>query len=143
MSYCQLTVVARVGPLLLEPAITDVVAERCRGVRASFLICLLTALTFFWLLIWAAVALVPLSVLNLAGLAWALTVGTWRWRILQQEQAVEATAKLLRPHKRRPNFTSLRAIEIVAAGIAGLLLLALGYAIYLWLFVVYKGAPHH
>ena len=108
---------------------------------ATFLICLLTALTFFWLLMWAGVALVPLFMLNLSGMAWALTVGTRRWDALQQEKTAEATATLMPPRERSSNFTSLRAFEIAAAVIAGLLLLALAYAIYLWLFVVYKGPP--
>ena len=50
----------------------------------SWAIVLLTALTFSWLFIGAAGTLKPLVTWNVFGLAWALTVGTWRWRAMQK-----------------------------------------------------------
>ena len=51
----------------------------------SFAIVLLTALTFCWLFIGAVGTLKPFVTWNVFGLAWALGVGTWRWRALQKE----------------------------------------------------------
>lgn len=52
----------------------------------SLLIHLLTALTFIWSPIIAGGTLnFPLVTLNAFGFAWALTLGTWRWRALQKE----------------------------------------------------------
>jgi hypothetical protein len=53
----------------------------------TFAILLLTLLSFFWLFIYAIVPLVaPIATWNVFGLAWALTVGTVRWRALQKER---------------------------------------------------------
>lgn len=53
----------------------------------TFAIPLLTSLSFFWLFTYAIIPLVPpLVTWNVFGLAWALTVGTWRWRALQKER---------------------------------------------------------
>jgi hypothetical protein len=53
----------------------------------TFAILLLTLLSFFWLFIYAIVPLVaPIATWNVFGLAWALTVGTWRWRALRKER---------------------------------------------------------
>jgi len=53
----------------------------------TFAILLLTLLSFFWLFIYAIVPLVaPIATWNVFGLAWALTVGTWRWRALKKER---------------------------------------------------------
>jgi len=58
----------------------------------TFAILLLILLSFFWLFIYAIVPLVPpLVTWNLFGLAWALTVGTWRWRALQKERLAVQT----------------------------------------------------
>ena len=54
----------------------------------TFVILLLTILTFFWLTWLAGAALKPLATLNAFGFAWALAVGTWRWRALQKQQLV-------------------------------------------------------
>ena len=52
----------------------------------SFLVYLLTVLTFFWLFIYAVLPLVPaITSWYVFGLAWALFVGNWRWRILQKQ----------------------------------------------------------
>jgi hypothetical protein len=52
----------------------------------SWLIYVLTVLTFFWLVIYAELPIVPaLLTLNVLGLVWALAVGTRRWRMLQTE----------------------------------------------------------
>jgi hypothetical protein len=57
----------------------------------TFAILLLTLLSFFWLFMYAIVPLAaPIATWNVFGLAWALTVGTWRWRALQREQPVAA-----------------------------------------------------
>jgi hypothetical protein len=53
----------------------------------SFLVYLLTVLTFFWLFIYALLPLVPaITTWYAFGLAWSLFVGTWRWRALRKEQ---------------------------------------------------------
>lgn len=53
----------------------------------SFLVYLLTVLTFFWLFTYAVLPLVPaITTWYAFGLAWALFVGTWQWRALQKEQ---------------------------------------------------------
>jgi hypothetical protein len=52
----------------------------------SLLVYLLTVLTFFWLVIYAVLPLVPaITSWYVFGLAWALFVGTWRWRILPKQ----------------------------------------------------------
>ncbi len=53
----------------------------------SFLVYLLTVLTFFWLTIYAVLPLVPAIVTwYVFGLAWAVAIGIWRWRALQEER---------------------------------------------------------
>ncbi|MFZ1140707.1 MAG: hypothetical protein WAN76_16095 [Candidatus Sulfotelmatobacter sp.] len=56
----------------------------------SFVILLLTTLTFSWLIMGATGTLKPFATWNVFGLAWALVLGTWRWRALQQERLVVA-----------------------------------------------------
>ena len=54
----------------------------------SFVIYLLTVLTFLWLVLYAVMPLVPpIMTLNAFGLAWALLIGTWRWRMPRKEAA--------------------------------------------------------
>jgi hypothetical protein len=118
----------------------------------SFAICILTTLTFFWAFLWASLALVPLFTLNVSGAAWALTVGTWRWRALQKQPfAVALTAAANhsgpsqppenqparnQPPEQRPALLGLRALEIVAAAIAGFAILGIVYGLYIWFFIV-------
>jgi hypothetical protein len=125
---------------------------------ATFAICILTMLTFFWLFLWAPLALVPLFTWNVSGMAWALAVGTWRWRGLQSQpfavavaaaenqaavsQPVENQAAGIQPREPRPALSALRALEIAAAVVAGLVILGIACGLYIWLFVVYKGPPH-
>lgn len=53
----------------------------------SWLIYVLTVLTFFWLVVYAALPIVPaLLTLNVLGLVWSFVVGTRRWRMLQTKQ---------------------------------------------------------
>src|SRR5208337_3372120 len=80
----------------------------------TFLICMLTALSFVWLFFLAGVALVPLLTLNVSGLAWAATVGTWRWRALQHEPPVMTAAVAIRSREKGPALLGLRVLEIVA-----------------------------
>lgn len=55
----------------------------------TFVILLLSLLSFFWLFTYAfGVLIPPLVTWNIFGLAWALVVGTWRWRARQKEQLV-------------------------------------------------------
>jgi hypothetical protein len=55
------------------------------AVGISLLVYLLTVLTFFWLVIYAVLPVVPaITSWYVFGLAWALFVGTWRWRIPQK-----------------------------------------------------------
>jgi hypothetical protein len=57
-----------------------------RALGTSFLVYLLAVLTFFWLVIYAVLPVVPaITSWYVFGLAWALFVGTWRWRILQKQ----------------------------------------------------------
>jgi len=119
----------------------------------TFAICILTMLTFFWLFLWAPLALVPLFTLNVSGMVWALTVGTWRWRALQKHQFAVAAATVEtpsaesppagnQPREQRPAFLGLRALEIAAAAFAGLALLGIAYGLYIWIFVVNKSPGH-
>ncbi len=58
----------------------------------SLVIYLLTVLTFIGLVIYAVMPLVPpIMTFNVFGSAWALTIGTWRWRIVKNA-AVHVTA---------------------------------------------------
>jgi hypothetical protein len=90
----------------------------------TFVICILTALTFFWLMIWAGVAIVPLLALNLSGAVWALAVGTWRWRALQKQAPVVAAGDGTLPQEKRPALLGLRAIEIVGLVVGVFMLIA-------------------
>jgi hypothetical protein len=103
------------------------------------LIYMLTALTFFWLLTYAGPVLDPLVTLNIFGLGWALTVGTW---LALPEQPVAAAAGKIGSRGRGAGVFSLRTVEIMAGVIAVLLVVAAAIMIFLWLFVVYKGPPH-
>jgi hypothetical protein len=53
----------------------------------SFVILLLTLLSFFWLLSVAVRVLAPLATWNVFGLGWALVVGTLRWNALQEQRS--------------------------------------------------------
>jgi hypothetical protein len=56
-----------------------------QAVGISLLVYLITVLTFFWLVTYAVLPVVPaITSWYVFGLAWALFVGTWRWRILQK-----------------------------------------------------------
>jgi hypothetical protein len=109
----------------------------------SWLICLLTALTFIWLMMWAGPALAPLFTLNLSGAAWALTVGTWRWRALQKQvsTAVVAGDGTL-PQEKRPALLGLRAIEIVGL-VVGVFMLGAAVLAYLAFVYVTVRSRHH
>jgi hypothetical protein len=61
-----------------------------RAYWGSFVIILLTTLTFWWLLTGALATLKPFVTWNVFGLAWAEVVGTWRWRALQKERLIAA-----------------------------------------------------
>jgi len=79
---------------------------------------------------WAGPALAPLVALNLSGAAWALIVGTWRWRALQKQAPLPvAAADGTQPQEKRPALLGLRAIEIVglAVGIFMLIAAVLGF----------------
>lgn len=55
----------------------------------SFLVYLLTVLTFFWLFTYAVLPLVPaITTWYAFGVAWALFIGSWRWRTLHAEKGV-------------------------------------------------------
>jgi hypothetical protein len=54
----------------------------------SLLIYLLTLLCFLWLVVYAVLPLVPPIVTwNAFGFAWAVVIGTRRWRVLQEQEA--------------------------------------------------------
>jgi hypothetical protein len=119
----------------------------------TFAICILTMLTFFWLFLRAPLALVPLYTLNVSGMAWALAVGTWRWRGLQKQPFAVAVATAetqpaenqptgSQPREQRPALLGLRALEIAAAAVAGLAILGIAYGLYIWFFVVNKSPGH-
>ena len=103
----------------------------------SWLICLLTGLTFIWLMMWAGPALAPLFALNLSGALWALAVGTWRWRALQKAASIVVAEDGTQAQEKRPALLGLRAIEIVGIAVGVFMLaaavlayLAFGYATY-------------
>jgi hypothetical protein len=107
-----------------------------------FLICILTALTFFWLMIWAGVAIVPLLALNVSGAAWALAVGTWRWRALQKQTPVVAAGDGTVPQEKRPALLGLRAIEIVGLVVGVFMLIAAILAYLAFFYVTYRFRRH-
>lgn len=108
----------------------------------TFVICILTALTFFWLMIWAGVAIVPLLALNLSGAAWAWAVGTWRWRALQKQAPVVATGDGTLPQEKRPALLGLRAIEIVGFVVGVFMLIAAILAYLAFFYVTYRFRRH-
>jgi len=56
----------------------------------TFVILLLSSASFFWLFTVAFRVVTPALVTwNAFGLAWAVAVGTWRWRALQKERLLE------------------------------------------------------
>jgi hypothetical protein len=124
--------------------VANVVALFC----GSWVICLLTALTFFWLFTWAGVAVVPLLTLNLSGAAWALAVGTRRWQLLQKQAAItlaagEGTAGGgVQPQEKRPGLLGLRAIEIVGLGVFFFMLVAAVLAYLAFIYLTYRFRHH-
>jgi hypothetical protein len=108
----------------------------------SWLICLLTALTFIWLMMWAGPALAPLATLNLSGAAWALAVGTWRWRALQEQTPINAAVAGAQPQEKRPALLGLRAIEIVGLIVGAFMLVAAILAYLAFLYVTLRFRHH-
>lgn len=106
---------------------------------ATFVIYMLTALTFFWLLTYAGAVLDPLLTLNMFGLGWALAVGTW---LALPAQPVATIEGMIAPHAPGAAFFFLRTLEIVAAIIGVGLSVAAAVVMLLWLFLVYKGPLH-
>lgn len=110
----------------------------------SFVICLLTALTFFWLFTWAGVAVVPLLTLNLSGAAWALAVGTRRWQLLQKQAPLTVAVRDgapgdgAEPREKRPGLLGLRAIEIVGLGVFFFMLVAAVLAYLAFIYVTHR-----
>jgi hypothetical protein len=109
----------------------------------SWSICLLTGLTFIWLMMWAGPALAPLFTLNLSGGAWALTVGTWRWRALQKRASIPVAAAVgTRPQEKRPSLLGLRAVEIVGLAVGVFMLVALVLGFVAFYYVTYRFRHH-
>jgi hypothetical protein len=109
----------------------------------SWLICLLTALTFIWLMMWAGPALAPLFTLNLSGGAWALTVGSWRWRALQKRASIPVAAAVgTQPQEKRPALLGLRAVEIVGLAVGVFMLVALVLGFVAFYYVTYRFRHH-
>lgn len=109
---------------------------------AAFLIYMLTALTFFWMPTYAgALFIIPIFTLNLYGLLWALFVGTWHWRIRQQERTLLTTAGT-GTSDNTPAHSSLRAFEMSAMVFAALLLVAALAALVLMFVVLHRSRPH-
>lgn len=102
----------------------------------TFVIYMLTALTFFWLLTYAGPVLDPVLSLNIFGLGWAFAVGTC---LAVPVQPLAAAEGRIAPHEGRAGSFSLRTIEIVAAVTGVLLSAAVALIMLLWLFLVYKG----
>jgi hypothetical protein len=101
----------------------------------SFVICILTMLTFFWLFLWAPLAMLPLFTANVSGMGWAFAVGTWRWRALQKKASITVTAvDGTQPQEKPPALLGLRAIEIVGVAVAVFMLAAavLGYLAFVY-----------
>jgi len=68
------------------------------ALAGPYVICILTMLTFFWLFLYAPMALLPLGKGKVWGWLWALTVGTWRWQALRQRPRwAPASAPVLPP----------------------------------------------
>jgi hypothetical protein len=125
---------------------------------ASFLIYMSTALTFVWMPLYAGALLaIPFMTLNVSGLAWALLVGTWQWRALQNSPVVAGAtaAPTLLPAAeiasgakepavvpREPAHVGLRTVEIAALVFAGLLFFLAVAGAFLWFFVVSRAAAY-
>jgi hypothetical protein len=109
----------------------------------SFVVCILTMLTFFWLFLWAPLAMLPLFTWNLSGGAWALTVGTWRWRALQKQASIPVAAAVgTQPQERRPALLGLRAVEIVGLAVGVFMLVALVLGFVAFYYVTYRFRHH-
>jgi hypothetical protein len=92
---------------------------------ASFLISVLTALTFFWAPLYAGAMLaIPFLTLNAFGLIWALFVGSWRWRALKQERMPTTIRAGPIGAISAPALPGLRTFELMGIIFAGLLVVA-------------------
>jgi hypothetical protein len=102
----------------------------------TFVIYMLTALTFFWLLTYAGQVFAPVVTLNIFGLGWAFAVGIW---LAAPAQPLAAAEGKVASREGGSAVFSLRTLEIVAAVAGALLSVAAAVIMLLWLFLVYKG----
>jgi hypothetical protein len=103
----------------------------------TFVIYMLTALTFFWLLTYAGAVLDPVLSLNLFGLGWALGVGIW---LAAPAPPLAVVGGKIASREGGPTVVfSLQTLEIVAAFTGALLSIAVALTMLLWLLLVYKG----
>jgi len=124
----------------------------------TYVIHILTMLSFFWFLLWAPAALLPLLHWNVWGMLWALTVGTWRWQALRPPRPVLAAASGRAPRQQSSAVTALtqsgcqeqpvalaglKAVQIVAVGIFIFLLLALLCAAVFAMYIVHHRPPQY
>jgi hypothetical protein len=120
----------------------------------TYAIDILTMITFFWLFLWAPLALIPLGHWNIWGMMWALTVGTWRWHALRQLprtavpsgeglwQAGPAAGGEAGSGEQPPALAGLKMAQTVGTGIAIFLLLALLYTAITLYIVMHQRTPH-
>jgi len=64
-----------------------------------YVICIVTMISFFWMTLYAPMALLPLANGKVWGMLWALTVGTWRWQALRQQPRVAAAPAPVQPQQ--------------------------------------------
>jgi hypothetical protein len=103
----------------------------------TFVIYMLTALTFFWLLTYAGAVLDPVLSLNLFGLGWALGVGIW---LAAPAPPLAVVGGKIASREGGPTVVfSLQTLEIVAAFTGALLSIAVALTMLLRLLLVYKG----
>jgi hypothetical protein len=121
----------------------------------TFVIYILTMISFFWLFLLAPLALLPLTNGNVWGGLWALTVGTWRWQALRQQPRVappsaqapqpQLGAAIAPTQAGSPGqplaLAGLKAFQIVAIGVGIFLLVALLYAAVAAYIVLHQRRP--
>jgi len=130
-----------------------------------------TMIAFFWMTLYAPMALLPLANGKVWGMLWALTVGTWRWQALRQlPRAAAAPAPVLpqqpglatpssalpqqpraaatpgqqSPRQQPPALPGLKAYQSVAVAVGVFLLVALLYSAAALYVVIHRHTlPHY
>jgi len=141
------------------------------ALAGPYVICIVTMIAFFWMTLYAPMALLPLANGKVWGMLWALTVGTWRWQALRQlPRAAAAPAPVLpqqpglatpssalpqqpraaatpgqqSPRQQPPALPGLKAYQSVAVAVGVFLLVALLYSAAALYVVIHRHTlPHY